>query len=204
MAERLSQLADAAASRRQGLQDRVSGAIVAAAAEILATGADASMADVAAAAGMARATVYRYFPTRQALLDRVAEVAAADVGARLADARLESVSADEAVVRAVRAFFDVRHYFAVLARRRVPPADDAPRETLIEEPLRQMFARGQKSGVFRSDIPVEWLAAGLVNIVASVVSTLPARGRDDTVDLVSGLFLEGVRARPAPAVLKQA
>jgi len=203
MAERLSQLADAAASRRQGLQDRVSGAIVAAAAEILATGADASMADVAAAAGMARATVYRYFPTRQALLDRVAEVAAADVGARLADARLDSVSADEAVVRAVRAFFDVRHYFAVLARRRVP-ADDAPRETLIEEPLRQMFARGQKSGVFRSDIPVEWLAAGLVNIVASVVSTLPARGRDDTVDLVSGLFLEGVRARPAPAVLKQA
>ena len=67
-----------------------------------------------------------------------------------------------------------------------------------------MFARGQESGVFRSDIHVEWLAAGLVNIVASVVSTLPARGRDDTVDLVSGLFLDGVRARPAPALLKQA
>jgi AcrR family transcriptional regulator len=203
MAEPISQLPDATAARRQGLQDRVSGAIVAAAAEILATGADASMADVAAAAGMARATVYRYFPARQALLDRVAEVAAADVGARLADARLESVSADEAVVRAVRAFFDVRHYFAVLAHRRVP-ADATPRETLIEEPLRQMFARGQENGVFRSDVPVEWLAAALVNIVASVVSTLPARGRDDTVDLVSGLFLEGVRARPAPALLKQA
>jgi AcrR family transcriptional regulator len=176
---------------------------VAAAAEILATGADARMAEVAAAAGMARATVYRYFPARQALLDRVAEVAVADVGARIADARLESVSADEAVVRAVRAFFDVRHYVAVLARSHVP-AEDTPREKLIEMPLREMFARGQKSGVFRSDIPVEWLAAGLVNIVASVVSTLPARGRDDTVDLVSGLFLEGVRAQPAPALLKQA
>jgi TetR/AcrR family transcriptional repressor of mexCD-oprJ operon len=169
---------------------------VAAAAELVATGSDASMSEVAAAAGMARATVYRYFPTRQALLDRVAEVAAADVGARLHDARLDSVSADEGVVRAVRAFFDVRHYFAVLAGSRVP-ADDAPREKLIEEPLRQMFARGQKNGEFRSDLPVEWLAASLVNIVASVVSTLPARGRDDTVDLVSGLFLEGVRAPQA-------
>jgi len=177
------------------LQDRVAAAIVAAAAQVLARGSDASMAEVAAVAGMARATVYRYFPARQALLDRVAEVAVADAGARLTEARLDSVPADEAVARAVRAFLEVGDYFTVLARGRAR-ADEGAKDAPIAEPLRRMFARGQKSGAFRRDVPVEWLAHALLDLVASVVATRPAMGRDDTVALVSGLFLDGARARP--------
>lgn len=174
----------------------MSGAIVAAAAELLANRAEAaSMADVAAAAGLARATVYRYFPTREALLDRVAEVAIADAGARLEEARLDSVAPAEAVARAVRAFFDVGDYFIVLARERVR-VDAARRERLIEQPLRRMFARGQKKRVFRGDVPPEWLASALLSLVEAVSSQGPALGRDDTVDRVAGLFLDGIRARP--------
>src|SRR5436190_1132755 len=59
---------------RQRLQERVVSAILDAAAAVLVErGGAASMADVAAAAGVARATVYRYFPTRDALVARLVE-----------------------------------------------------------------------------------------------------------------------------------
>ena len=186
------------ASQRQLLQERVTASIVAAAAELLATrGGATSMADVAAAAGMARATVYRYFPAREALLERVAEVAVSDAGARLADARLGSVPPEEALRRAVRAFFDVGDHFIVLARERIR-VDEKRRKEMIDDPLRRLFARGQRSGVFRNDVPPEWLARTLVGIVEAVASTSPAAaGRDDTVDRVSSVFLDGIRREPS-------
>jgi AcrR family transcriptional regulator len=179
------------ASRREVLQERVSTAILAAAAEVLsARGAGASMTDVANRAGMARATVYRYFPTRQALLDRLAEVAVSDAAARLQEARLDSVPPEEALIRAVRSFFDVGDYFIVVANEGVrTPA----RAELIERPLKRMFSRGQKAGAFRSDAPPDWLAVALVSLVESVMSLPRTKGRDDMVALVSKVFLDGIR-----------
>lgn len=197
--EPIRDLEERRASQRQHLQERVTATIVAAAGELLAArGSFTSMADVATAAGMARATVYRYFPTREALLERVADVAVADAGARLADARLASVSPEEGLVRAVRAFFDVGDQFIVLARERIQ-IDAERRKKIIDDPLRRLFMRGQKSGVFRSDVPAEWLAGALLGLVEAAASTPSGPiGRDDTVDRVSSVFLEGIRrARPA-------
>jgi AcrR family transcriptional regulator len=55
------------------------------------------MNDVADAAGVARATVYRYFPNRDALLDELARAAVADVEARLASARIDAVAPEEGI-----------------------------------------------------------------------------------------------------------
>lgn len=178
------------------LRQRVADAIVAAAADVFArAGTNASMADVAAAAGVARATVYRYFPTRQALLDELASVAINDAGARLADARLESVGPEEGVTRAVRALLEVGDYFTVLARERVRPEFEAY-ERLVMMPLRQLCERGREMGVLRADVPTEWLTNAFVGLVLSVVQSSPSLGRDDTVAAVSGLFLDGARVRP--------
>lgn len=183
--------------RRQALQERVAGAILEAAARVLATGGEqASMNDVAAAAGVARATLYRYFPSRQALLDELARVAADEAGARLASARVDELAAEEGVRRAVRALVEAGDSFAVVARERVRP-DPEQFEQRVLEPLRRLFERAQGAGEIRADIPKTWLTDALVGLVVSVLSSRPLLGREDTIAVVSALFLDGARPRPA-------
>jgi TetR/AcrR family transcriptional regulator, mexCD-oprJ operon repressor len=182
--------------RRQALQERVAAAILAAAARVLATGGEqASMNDVAAAAGVARATLYRYFPSRQALLDELGRVAADEAGARLASARVDELSAQEGVRRAVRALFETGDPFTVVARERVRP-DPELFEQRVLEPIRRLFERAQSAGEIRADIPKTWLTDALVGLVVSVLSSRPVLGREDTIAVVSALFLDGARPRP--------
>jgi TetR/AcrR family transcriptional repressor of mexCD-oprJ operon len=189
--------------RRQALQERVAAAILEAAARVLAVGGEqASMNDVAAAAGVARATLYRYFPSRQALLDELARVAADEAGARLASARVEELAAEEGVRRAVRALIEVGDPFTVVARERVRP-DPEHFDRQVLEPLRRLFEHAQQAGEIREDIPSAWLTDALVGLVVSALSSRPVLGREDTIAVVTALFLDGARSRPA-AVSAQA
>jgi AcrR family transcriptional regulator len=158
---------------RPALQERVAAAILEAAASVLAArGEGGSMTDVAEAAGVARATVYRYFPNRQALLDELAELAIRSAGESLASARIEQVPVEEALTRAVRALVGVG-------------------DLLIE--------RGQQAGEIRDDIPSTWLTDSLVGTVVSILSSSPALGREDTVAAIASLFSDGVRAETSGA-----
>jgi TetR/AcrR family transcriptional repressor of mexCD-oprJ operon len=170
-------------------------AVLEAAARVFAEhGENASMADVANAAGVARATVYRYFPRRETLLDRLAELAAAEASKRLASARIAEVAPEEAVIRAVRALAEVGDAFLVLARDRVRPNrtrfDDA-----VAGSLRQLFARGQAAGAFRADVSASWLVEALIALVASAFAAAPSVGREDTIAAITSLFLNGARSR---------
>jgi TetR/AcrR family transcriptional regulator, mexCD-oprJ operon repressor len=188
------------AAPRPPLQQRVATAILEAAAHVLASsGEQASMNDVATAAGVARATVYRYFPSRQALLDELAQLAVGDAGARLASARIDDVAVAEGVTRAVRALVDVGDYFIVLARERVRPEPEQF-EQMLAAPLRRLLERGQSTGDIRGDIPSSWLTESLVGLVVSVLPFAPTRGREDTIAAITSLFLDGARARPQQPV----
>ena len=178
-------------ARRQALQQRIAGAIVEAAARILVRGGDrTSMHDVAAEAGVARATLYRYFPSRQALVEEVGRRAATDAGTRLSSARLDEVPVEEGVARAIRALVEVGDFFIVLARERVRPDPDVF-ESSLGTPLRGLVERGQETGSIRDDVPSSWLTESLVGLVVSVLSVSPSMGREDTIAITTSLFLEG-------------
>src|SRR5438874_2107056 len=129
--------------------DRTAAAILDAAAHALSEhGQSANMADVAAAAGVSRATLYRYYPDREALLDALASHALADAATRLADAGLERAAVEEAIERIVRALIAVGDRYAVIVREHVK-FDPAEAERLLGEPMRAVFVRGIDSGLFR-------------------------------------------------------
>ncbi len=179
--------------RRTTLQQHVVAAILDSAAGVLASrGGHANMTDVSHAAGLARATVYRYFPSRQALLDALVQVARGDASERLEAAGLDDVPVEEGMRRAVRALIDVGDPFVVLAQERAA-TEPAEFEERVAEPLQRLFARGQADGRIRRDVPTSWLVESLVGLVVSIPSTPPGRGREDTIAAITSLFLDGAR-----------
>jgi AcrR family transcriptional regulator len=184
-------------TRRGGLQQRVADAIVEAAAHVIAVhGPQASMNDVASEAGLARATLYRYFANRGELLDEVARVAAHEAAERLALARLDDIELRESVVRAVRALLEVGDPLVALARERGRPHSNEFRNS-VEEPLRRVVERGQAAGHLRTDVPATWLTEMLLALVVSVLAARPVLGREDAVAAISSLYLDGTHTRPS-------
>ncbi len=151
------------------------------------------MSDVAAAAGVARATLYRYFPSRQGLLDELAELAVNAAVARLASSRIHEVAPTEGVTRAVRALVDGGDYFVVLvAELRANPGRF---ERRFIDPLRALLERGQSTGDIREDVPSSWLTHSLVGLVMSALPSKREFGTEDLIAAISSLFLDGARAR---------
>lgn len=175
--------------------DRTAAVILDAAARVLAeSGRAASMADVAGAAGVSRATLYRYYATRESLLDALATQALADAGARLADAGLDAVAVEEAIERIVRALVAVGDRYAVLVHEQIEP-DPNEVERLLGAPIRAVFARGVKTGALRNDLAVEILLELFGGLLATAVKLVSQRrvGLEDAAATTTSVFLQGAR-----------
>jgi AcrR family transcriptional regulator len=177
--------------------DRTAAAILEAAAHALSEhGSRANMADVAAAAGVSRATLYRYYPDREALLDALASHALADAAARLAGAGLERAPIEEAIERIVRALTAVGDRYAVLLREQVE-ADPGEIERLVAAPMRAVFARGLESGLFRQDLPAEVLLELFGGALVAALKLIERGhfGVEEASAAAASVFLDGSRAR---------
>jgi AcrR family transcriptional regulator len=149
--------------RRRADAERNIAAILDAAIACLSERPQATMADIARAAGVGRVTLYGHFPSREALvgaaLDRaVAEVA--EVSDAVRDAVPADAPADEVLRRHIRSSWDVldrhRQLFTV-AQRVVPPERVRARHDPAFADLESLIARGRAEGRFRPDLSVEWL-----------------------------------------------
>lgn len=151
------------------------------------------MNDVAAAAGIARGTLYRYFSSRQLLVERLCAVALDDASARLTASRVDEVDPVEGLERAIRAFVDIGDAFLVAARER-GRAEGAQFETSVLQPLRAVVDRAQASGVIRSDMSSAWLAESLLGALLAALAT-SSLGKEDLIASTKRLFLDGARSR---------
>jgi AcrR family transcriptional regulator len=177
---------------------RTPAAILATAAHLLAERRDASMSDIAVAAGVGRATLYRYFPTREALLNALADDALGEVAARIAAAGLDQVPVPEALQRLLRALLAVGDRYVILldentALRGRDTADDAHQDVVA--PMQTLFQRGQDDGTLRRDLDAAVLVqlfGGLV--LAAINASLPRTlGVEQAATLTGSMFLDGAR-----------
>jgi AcrR family transcriptional regulator len=125
---------------------------------------DASMEEIAAAAGVARQTVYAHFPSREALIAAVVERITAEVTAAVAAAEPAAGPAPAALRRWLDACWRLMEDNPMLLNGAVPadPRDDLDSHRPLTGPLVGLLRRGQAAGEFDDRLPADWLAAAVI------------------------------------------
>lgn len=178
--------------------------VLAAAQRLLTTDPTASMAQIAAAAGVGRATVHRHFASREELLHEIGRRSLDTWEASLATVADAGRSGDADRIRA--ALEELLGLFVADAEEAGIALTDP---TVLNEPSLKaradvlfaeevaLYAAAQDAGVLRSDVPARWLGHAVYGLLVSVRDALVAGdvARRDAASLVRSMFFEGGAAR---------
>jgi TetR/AcrR family transcriptional regulator, mexCD-oprJ operon repressor len=171
----------AAARAGRGRQPRADArrnitAILDAAVQCLARDPQASIAGIAQAAGVGRVTLYGHFASRGELID-----AALARTLRQADEVLGAVDLAgdprDALARLVATSWQIVDQFrAVLlaAERELPAGRIRAHHDKPMRRVRALIGRGQREGVFRTDLPAPWLVAVAYSVMHGAAGEISA------------------------------
>lgn len=174
--------------------DRHRRALLEAAAEELSRNPEASMDDVAQAASLTRATLYRHFGNRKTLLQAIQAEAFARAAQTLDECRLNEGSALEALRRVLTALSSHGKRFRIILL--LTPEGNArfiARRDQVLAPLLDVIRRGQRDGEIRVDLSADWILTAMTSLFISAMRA-PHTGKrsEDVADLVSRALFEGV------------
>ncbi|MEW9529189.1 TetR/AcrR family transcriptional regulator [Microbispora sp. NPDC049125] len=165
--------------------------------------ADASVADIAKAAGVGRVTLYGHFGTRADLVDAVLTQTVEEADATL-DATDTTGDPRWALTRLVGASWQIVHEFqsVLLAAQRELPAERirAVHDRILRR-VETIIEAGQSAGVFRDDLPNRWLVTTVFSLMHAAAED-SAAGRLDAKDApeVIGATLLAALTAPGAAV----
>lgn len=185
-------------TKGEGARQRTARAIMDSAAAILAErGEAASMEEIAASAGIGRATLYRYFQNREELLAAMTAASVEELAVRIEQANLEAIPFDEGIARLSRAVIAAGSKYVALSADTVAQSDAYPDfHVRVTEPIRSLFRRGLADGSLRVDLPLDVLVELFSGLLKSALdtTTFGGRGIEETAAAVTSVFLRGVSA----------
>ena len=154
-------------------------------------GVDLPYDEIALAAGVGRATVYRHFPTREALSRAIVEAALERWEAVVADLPSGPGCFAELFDAWVRQQQDRSHGVDLLAR--LAPEEDLRRaRRRFEATLREPTREAQKAGILRTHISVRDVRIVLMMLAAALRSPESSGDRRRAIELARGvLFVSG-------------
>lgn len=169
-------------------------AVLTTGARMLAADPGASIASIAAEAGVDRRTVYRRFASRGELLAAVHASRLTAIEHAIEDARLREAPVAVALHRYVENIVVVNRTWPVdLART---PADDAVRarrDASVRE-VDAFLERATQEGLLRADLPQGWASALLPQLMHLVSREMPALTPGQAADIVVDTLLRGLGA----------
>jgi AcrR family transcriptional regulator len=153
-------MAEAQARRRRQRSDarQSIAAVLDAAIRTLAGRPDASMDEIARAAGVSRQTVYSHFPSRDALIDAVIERGTAEFTGLLDGVDPDQAPPVLALTRLLEAGWQVAARYPFLwLQPAVDSGKDADRHAPVLDRMLDIVRRGQATGDFDDTVPAHWL-----------------------------------------------
>jgi AcrR family transcriptional regulator len=175
---------DAAPLRADAHRNRAT--VLAAAVELLSHSPDASMKQVAEASGLGRTTVYRHFPSREALIAALFEQAFDSTVAELREIVARSTEPREVLRGIAEATVGIGGEYLFLAAHREQLVD-VQRARQDDDPLRDWILAGQAEGTLRP-LGLVWMQEMLGALVIAAHDQVVSG--EETVDSAAAKLAE--------------
>ena len=161
---------------------------------MLAADPGASIASIAAEAGVDRRTLYRRFASREELLEAIYEARLEAIGHAIEDARLREAPVAVALHRYVENIIEVNRTWPVdLALMVAVDAVSRRRDAYIAE-VDAFLQRAVDEGLLRPGLPEGWVSALLPELMKLVARQQPGLNHGQAADVVVDTLLRGVGA----------
>lgn len=150
----------------------------------------ATLADIASAAGVGRATLHRHFKSRDDLVDTLAHDALDATESACADIDYYGQSAGLSLRQTVEALVPLGAQYAFLTYQPISESEDSPLGSRLRtqnQQMRELVIAARDEGMFSKDIPVAWLSASIDALIYAGWSSV--RSGDIAPNDVSGLVL---------------
>jgi AcrR family transcriptional regulator len=178
-------------------------AIIDAGLSCLAADPEASINDIAAAAGVGRMTLYGHFKTRADLVEAVVTRATSDADDLLERTDMTGDPADalEGLVRASwRIVSQQRNIFAA-AQRELPPERIRTGHDRVLRRVETLLDRGRRFGAFRADLPKRWLVTTAYSLMHAAADEVTAgRLRPEEAERLLVLTIQATLAPPSAPI----
>ncbi len=147
-------------------------ALLDAAASVLAQNPGASMSAVAEAAGAGRATLYRHFPTREALVRDLALEAIERTEAAVAPIIAQGLSSEETLLGMLEAIVPLGDRFHFLTTERIEDEEVAQEVQRQTREMEDFVEEAKRDGLFAAELPTAWIVAAIDALIWAAWDTV--------------------------------